>query len=51
MINAILVKYSEDNAISIILQKKSLVIGKNEHDITDEIIIIINKNIDKFKIQ
>ena len=51
MINSILVKYSNENSISIILQKKDLVIGKTELDITDEIIKIINKDISEFKIK
>ena len=51
LINTILVKFSEDNSISFILQKKDLIIGKTELDITDKIIKIVNKKIPKFKIQ
>jgi outer membrane protein len=51
MINSILAKYSDENSISIILQKKNLVIGKTELDITDEIIKIIDKEISEFKIK
>ena len=50
-INPILTKYSTENEISIILQKKALIIGKKELDITDEIIIIINDEIKEFKIK
>ena len=50
-INPILVKFSNDKSISIILQKKNLVIGKTELDITDQIIEIINKEIKEFKIK
>jgi outer membrane protein len=50
-INPILAKFSNEKSISIILQKKNLVIGKTELDITDEIIMIINENIKEFKIQ
>ena len=50
-INPILTKYSTENEISIILQKKALIIGKTELDITDEIIIIINDEIKEFKIK
>ena len=50
LINPILAKYSEDNSISIILQKKDLVIGKKELDITDEIIKIVNIQVKKFEI-
>ena len=51
LINPILVSYSNDKSISLILKKKDLVIGKTELDITDEIIKIINKDINQFKIQ
>tara|TARA_B110000027_G_scaffold79378_1_gene84447 strand:- start:194 stop:715 length:522 start_codon:yes stop_codon:yes gene_type:complete len=50
-INPILVKFSNNKSISIILQKKNLVIGKTELDITDQIIEIINKEIKEFKIK
>ena len=51
LINPILTKFSNDNEISIILQKKNLIIGKTELDITDEIIKIINNEINDFKIK
>ena len=50
LINPILIKYSDENSISVILQKKDLVIGKKELDITDEIIKIVNTQVKKFKI-
>ena len=50
LINPILAKYSTKNKISIILQKKDLIIGKTELDITDEIIIIVDDEIKEFKI-
>ena len=50
LINPILVKYSNDNEISFILQKKELIIGKTEFDITDDILKIINNDIKKFNI-
>ena len=50
LINPILVNYSNEKSISLILNKKNLVIGKTEFDITDEIIKIINNEIKKFKI-
>ena len=50
-INVILVEYSKDNSISIILQKKNLIIGKTELDITDKIIKIVNKKVSKFQIE
>ena len=51
LINPILVEFSEDNSISFILQKKNLIIGKTELDITEKIIKIVNKKIPEFKIQ
>jgi outer membrane protein len=51
LINPILIKFSKDNSISLILNKKNLVVGKTELDITDEIIIMINTEIKEFKIK
>ena len=51
LINPILTKYSDENKISIILQKKDLIIGKIELDITDEIIKNVDKEIKEFKIK
>ena len=51
LINPILVKFSNDEEISVILQKKDLVIAKVELDITDKIIMIVNKNVKEFKIK
>ena len=51
LITPILAKYSTENEISIILQKKDLIIGKTELDITDEVITIINNEIKEFKIK
>ena len=51
LINPILVKFSNDKEISIILQKKYLVVAKKELDITDEIIVIVNTKIKEFKIK
>jgi len=50
-INPIILKYVNDNSISIILQKKDLVIGKSEFDITDEIFKIVNIEVKTFKIK
>ena len=50
LINPILVKFSNDNEISFILQKKELIIGKTEFDITNDILKIINNDIKKFNI-
>ena len=51
LINPILVKFSNDKEISIILQKKDLVVAKTQLDITDEVIKIINSEIKEFKIK
>jgi Skp family chaperone for outer membrane proteins len=51
LINPILTKYSTENKISIILQKKNLIVGKKELDITDEIIEVIDNEIKEFKIK
>ena len=51
LINPILTKFSNDNEISIILQKKDLIMGKTELDITDQVIKIINNEIKEFKIK
>ena len=50
-INPILTQFSNENEISIILQKKDLLIGKTELDITDKIITIIDNEIKEFKIK
>ena len=51
LINPILIKFSNDKEISIILQKKDLVVAKTELDITEEIIKIIDAEIKEFKIK
>ena len=51
LINPILKKYADENLISVILQKKNLVMGNRELDITDEIIKIVDTSIKEFKIE
>ena len=51
MIKQLLIKYSDEKSISLILLKKNLIIGKTELDITDEIIKNINTEINDFKIK
>jgi Skp family chaperone for outer membrane proteins len=51
LINPILVKFSNDKKIDIILQKKNLVVAKTQLDITDEVIKIINSDVKEFKIK
>ena len=49
VLNPILADYATKNSISIILQKNLIVIGKEDLDITKEILEIINKKIKKVK--
>ena len=51
LINPILIKFSNEKKISILLQKKDLIIGKSELDITEEVIKIINTEVKEFKIK
>ena len=51
LINPILVKFSNDKEIAIILQKKDLVVAKTQLDITDNVIKIINSEVKEFKIK
>ena len=51
LINPILVKFTKDEDIAIILQKKDLVVAKTELDITDEVIRIVNIEIKEFNIK
>ena len=49
-INPILVEYSDKNSISMIFQKKNIIIGKSNLDITNEILKIVDSKINKIKI-
>ena len=51
LINPILLKFSNDEEITIILQKKDLVVAKTELDITDQVIIIVNTEVKEFNIK
>jgi Skp family chaperone for outer membrane proteins len=51
LINPILIKFSNDKEIAIILQKKDLVVAITQLDITDEVIKIINSEVKEFKIK
>ena len=46
-INPILSEYADKNSISILMQKKDIVIGKSNLDKTDEILKIIDKKLTK----
>ena len=47
----ILTKYSQNNDLSLILQKKMVVIGKTELDITKDILELVNKEIRDIKVK
>ena len=49
-LSPILKEYAEKNSISLILQKKYIVMGKKEIEITNEILSIANKKIKEIKI-
>ena len=51
LINPIIVNFSNEKKISIILQKKDLVVAKTQLDITDEVIKIVNSEVKEFKIK
>ena len=50
-INPILGKYATDNDISFILQKKNIIMGKTEFDITNDILKIVDNEISKIKFE
>ena len=43
ILNPILTKYVEDNSILILFDKKNIVVGKKTLDITNDLIILLNK--------
>ena len=49
-INPILTEYADMNSISIIMQKKNIIIGKKELDITNDILAIVNEKIKNINI-
>ena len=46
-LNPIVTKYVDSNAISLVIPKKNIIVGKKNLDITDQIIEILNNNIKK----
>ena len=46
----ILAEYSDKNSISIIVEKKNIIIGKSELDVTKDILIIFDEKINKIAI-
>jgi len=49
-IRPILAEYSADKSISLIIEKKNIIIGKSELDITKDVLSIVDKKISKIKI-
>ena len=50
-LNPILSEYSEKNSISLIFQKRDIIIGKNNLNITDDIIKILDENVKTISIE
>ena len=50
-IQNILAEYSKDNSLSVILKKESILIGKTNLDITNDILELYNKKIKKIEVQ
>ena len=51
IINEILSDYSTDKEISLIIEKKNIVIGKTQLDVTEDILKLLNKKIKKIEIK
>ena len=49
-LSPILKEYAKENSISLILQKKNIIMGKKEIEITDEILSLTNKKIKDIKV-
>ena len=47
ILNSILSEYSEKNSISLIIDKKNIVIGKSELDVTNKIMVLLDEKIKK----
>ena len=50
-LNPILNEYSKKNAISMVLQKKSIIIGKSDLDITQQILIEFDNKVKKINLK
>ena len=47
----ILAEYSDKNSISIIVEKKNIIIGKSELDVTKDILILLDEQIKKISLE
>ncbi len=50
-VNEILTKYSKSESISLIIEKKNVVIGKTDLDVTSDILSLLDKKIKKIELQ
>ena len=50
-INKILKEFSEKNKIDLIISSNQILIGKSNIDVTNDLLIIVNKKITKFEIK
>ena len=50
IVNEILSKYSKENEISLIIDKKNIIIGKTQLDVTSEILTLLNNKINKVEL-
>tara|TARA_B100001758_G_scaffold242293_1_gene250344 strand:- start:486 stop:1001 length:516 start_codon:yes stop_codon:yes gene_type:complete len=51
VLNSILGEYSAKNSISLIIDKKNIIIGKSELDVTNQIMELLNKKIKKIDLK
>ena len=51
IINEILAEYSTKNKISLVMEKKNIIIGKTELDITKNILVLLNAKIKKVELK
>lgn len=49
-VNPIIKKYMQENKIRLVIDKKSVIVGDNDLEITDQIIGILNKEVSSIKI-
>ena len=50
IINEILTEYSKNNSISLVVEKKNIIIGKSELDVTNDILKLLNEKIIKVEL-
>ena len=50
LVRPILSEFSDKNSISLIIDKKNIIIGKSLLDITDDILKIVNEKIGKIQL-